>query len=60
MPVGCPFYDRCKFRTAKCHEENPPLMSVGVKHWSACWNYEAVREQRDAILGRNVEQLAAA
>src|SRR5581483_10212241 len=31
LPVGCPFYDRCKFRTQKCLEENPPLLSVGVK-----------------------------
>ncbi len=44
MPPGCPFYDRCRFRTQKCLEENPPLMSVGVRHWSACWNWEDVRK----------------
>jgi oligopeptide transport system ATP-binding protein len=60
LPTGCPFYDRCRFRTEKCLQENPPLMSVGVKHWSACWHYEAVREQRDAILGRKLMQPAAA
>ncbi|MDL1896197.1 ABC transporter ATP-binding protein [Anaerolineae bacterium CFX7] len=60
LPTGCPFYDRCTFRTQKCLEENPPLMSVGVKHWSACWNYEAVREKRDEILRRTVAPPVAA
>jgi len=59
MPIGCPFYARCAFGTDKCQQENPPLMSVGVKHWSACWNYEAVRAKRDEILRRNVAQPAA-
>jgi len=58
LPVGCPFYDRCRFRTEKCLQENPPLMSVGVKHWAACWNYEDVRQQRDVILKRNIVPLA--
>lgn len=43
MPTGCPFYDRCRFRSQKCLDENPPLMSVGMRHWSACWNWEEVR-----------------
>lgn len=46
MPPGCPFYDRCRFHTQKCLEENPPLISVGVRHWSACWNWEDVRRAR--------------
>jgi oligopeptide transport system ATP-binding protein len=44
MPSGCPFYDRCRFRTQKCLEENPALLSVGTRHWSACWNWEEVRK----------------
>ena len=60
MPTGCPFHDRCQFRTEKCSVENPMLMSVGVKHWSACWNYEAVREKRDEILHRKAAAPAAA
>jgi oligopeptide transport system ATP-binding protein len=46
MPAGCPFYDRCRFRTQKCLEENPPLISVGVRHWSACWNWEDAHKAR--------------
>jgi oligopeptide transport system ATP-binding protein len=56
MPTGCPFYDRCRFRSQKCLEENPPLLSVGVRHWSACWHWEDVREQRGAILHRATEK----
>ena len=51
MPTGCPFFDRCRFRTQKCQEENPALMSVGTRHWSACWNWE---EARKAPLARPV------
>lgn len=46
-PPGCPFYERCKFRTQKCLEANPPLLSVGVRHWSACWNWEDVKRARE-------------
>lgn len=44
MPTGCPFYDRCKFRIQKCLDENPPLISVGMRHWSACWNWEEAKK----------------
>lgn len=59
MPTGCPFYERCRFHSQKCLEENPPLLSVGVKHWSACWHWEDVRQQRDAILHRVTEKAPA-
>ena len=36
-PSGCPFAPRCEFVIEKCHAENPPLMSVGKNHASACW-----------------------
>jgi oligopeptide transport system ATP-binding protein len=47
MPKGCPFYDRCRYRTDKCAQENPALISVGVRHWAACWNWEDVRKSRE-------------
>lgn len=37
LSTGCPFYDRCRFRIAKCMEENPLLNDVGQKHEVACW-----------------------
>ena len=48
MPKGCPFYDRCRYRTDRCANENPPLASVGVRHWAACWNWEDVRKARES------------
>ncbi len=36
-PTFCPFASRCTFRVEKCLEENPPLMTVGKNHKSACW-----------------------
>ena len=39
LPPGCPFYVRCKFRCARCLEENPQLRSVddATGHEIACW-----------------------
>ncbi len=37
LNAGCPFYDRCRFRVAKCLETNPPLNDIGQKHEVACW-----------------------
>ncbi|MBI5035622.1 MAG: ABC transporter ATP-binding protein [Chloroflexi bacterium] len=48
MPKGCPFYARCRFRTEKCANENPPLGLVAVRHWVACWNWQDVQKSRAA------------
>ncbi len=39
LPPGCPFYVRCKYRCARCLEENPQLRSVddATGHEIACW-----------------------
>ena len=44
MPVGCSFYPRCEYRKDKCRQEEPPLMLVGEKHYSACWRAEEVEK----------------
>ncbi len=48
MPKGCPFYDRCRYRTDKCENENPALELGAVRHWVACWNWQDVQKQRAA------------
>ena len=40
LPQGCSFYPRCRFHVDKCLNERPPLMLVGEKHMSACWEWE--------------------
>jgi oligopeptide/dipeptide ABC transporter ATP-binding protein len=42
LGAGCPFYPRCKFHVDRCKEENPPLITVGEAHQSACWEWERV------------------
>ncbi len=44
MPAGCSFFPRCEYRTDKCRQEEPPLMLVGEKHYSACWRAEEVEK----------------
>jgi oligopeptide transport system ATP-binding protein len=46
MPKGCPFHDRCSYRTDKCAIENPPLELGNVRHWVACWNWQDVQKLR--------------
>jgi oligopeptide/dipeptide ABC transporter ATP-binding protein len=36
-PKNCPFAPRCPYVYERCHEENPPLISVGDKQEVACW-----------------------
>jgi len=36
MPKSCPFAVRCPYVFEKC-EQNPPLTTVGINHYSACW-----------------------
>jgi oligopeptide transport system ATP-binding protein len=60
LPKGCPFYDRCRFRTDKCLEENPPLMSVGVRHWSACWHWDEARKARETVAAVEIESVMPA
>ena len=44
MPPGCSFFPRCEHRSEKCHQEEPPLMLVGEKHYSACWHAEEIEK----------------
>ncbi len=37
LPQGCPFAPRCVYAIERCWKENPPLISAGPNHWSACW-----------------------
>ena len=46
MPKGCPFYDRCGYRTERCANENPPLEMGAMRHEVACWNWQDVQKQR--------------
>ena len=36
-PRGCPFTARCEYVIDRCLAENPPLLSVGLSHRTACW-----------------------
>jgi len=37
MPNGCRFAPRCKYATAKCHEKEPELVTVGENQRCRCW-----------------------
>jgi oligopeptide transport system ATP-binding protein len=37
LPKGCAFAPRCTYKTKRCLEEIPPLLEIGHKHSTACW-----------------------
>ena len=37
MPKGCRFAPRCRYATAKCHEQEPELVTVGENQRCRCW-----------------------
>ena len=39
---GCPFRPRCRFAQDGCANDVPPLTEVREKHWSACFEQDAV------------------
>ncbi len=47
LPRGCPFYPRCRYHVDKCVEEDPPLLMVGERHFSACWEWQNLSGERD-------------
>ena len=42
MPQGCPFAARCSLVMEKCRLENPSLIYISPKHFSACWRNSPV------------------
>jgi len=45
LPIGCSFYERCKFRVDKCVEEFPEWKSVGDDHFASCWESDRVKRE---------------
>lgn len=41
---GCPFRPRCRFAQDGCANAVPPLAEVREKHWSACFEQDAVEK----------------
>jgi oligopeptide transport system ATP-binding protein len=46
LPRGCPFYPRCRFHVEKCLDESPPLLMVGERHFSACWEWSNLTKEQ--------------
>tara|TARA_Y100000590_G_scaffold81365_1_gene90446 strand:- start:184 stop:1296 length:1113 start_codon:yes stop_codon:yes gene_type:complete len=63
FPEGCAFSPRCPYVQPKCHEEDPPLVSVGTSgHRSACWypvGSDANREAFERNLSDRLPQTLA-
>ena len=38
--VGCAFAPRCRYATARCRTDAPPLEEKAAAHWAACWESE--------------------
>jgi len=38
-PPGCRFYPRCPYVTERCKREEPPMIEIEPKHYTACWLY---------------------
>ena len=50
LPTGCAFSPRCPYAQPRCHEEDPPLVSVGTSgHKAACWHPVGSDSNREAF-----------
>jgi oligopeptide transport system ATP-binding protein len=48
LPGGCAFAPRCKFATDRCRIEQPPIIAVGPRHRTACWEWERLPAETQA------------
>jgi oligopeptide transport system ATP-binding protein len=56
LPKGCAFYPRCRWHVDRCLEEYPPLMMVGERHFTACWEYQRVSRDSMPIVAKEGAQ----
>jgi len=50
LPTGCAFSPRCPYVQPRCHEEDPPLVSIGTSgHKAACWHPVGSDANREAF-----------
>ena len=50
LPKGCAFSPRCPYAQPRCHEEDPPLVSIGTSgHKAACWHPVGSDSNREAF-----------
>jgi peptide/nickel transport system ATP-binding protein len=47
LPRGCRFANRCRYATGECELE-PALAEVAATHWSACFHWRRLNEDRAA------------
>ena len=45
---GCAFEPRCRFATARCRAETPPMIDISDAHSSACWEIDALHQETAA------------
>lgn len=47
--LGCPFAERCAFKTERCLTETPELRELGNNHIVSCHHAEEIMEQRKVL-----------
>ena len=49
MPQGCLFHPRCPYVTDICRKQPPSLAQIEAGHFTACWNYEQVKQKGTSL-----------
>ena len=51
IPVNCcAFAHRCRYATAECRENRPPLEKVNEGHYCACFHMDETQAEREALV----------
>jgi peptide/nickel transport system ATP-binding protein len=48
FPKGCKFNTRCRFKQARCEQEEPSIVEVEDKHFARCFYIEELEKAKKA------------
>ena len=57
LPRGCSFHPRCPLADERSRADEPALVAVEPQHQVACWHWQAARDRRSTLFGKEQQHV---
>jgi peptide/nickel transport system ATP-binding protein len=57
LPRGCSFHPRCPLADERSRVDEPTLVAVEPQHHVACWHWQAARDRRSTLFGKEQQHV---